>query len=359
MILAPEFLSFHKAFSPSIIKATKEGIEASAKIQIAKGHYTVFPSTGYIEIDREYFNSQTNFNLSKILSGFFNDTFTAQGSVYADERFAVPYTIKNTVSGALTLYTALNGVSQIGESSNVANGVFVTGFERLKKYEGYELNVAVTNYGNITNVYGDDAFPIQLNVDLPHFIVPVWGYDTSEVSIRTPDTYSYLTDFDGNFITDYFGNKISVYSLQGGELEPVVMYVDEVCTPKNPFYVRWINNSGGIDYWMFGNRQIETIKNSDIKTFKPYIENTQTASATDVVVSMEGSKSIKAGAQGLTPNEYDNITKLIFSPRVEWYNEAVSRWITLIPTSTFERDTNSTRNSLDIDFLLPRLLTQF
>ena len=52
------------------------------------------------------------------------------------------------------------------------------------------------------------------------------------------------------------------------------------CVPQSPFYVRWLNRFGGLDYWMFELRQEFKRKQSSYEDFEPYITDYSQASGT-------------------------------------------------------------------------------
>jgi len=360
MTLTPYFYNFHKAFSPAPIVAT--GAEAFAIIRVAKGHYTelTFPTdhADYTELNREYFNGTTTFNISKVVTGYFNALpITDIGEAWTDERLAIPYSVYNAIDGGTPLlFTAMNAVGQIGEELDIPAGVFATTFDRLKKYEGYELYVAVTNPSNTASIYYNADIPIQENISDKHFLFQI-GDTYNTVKLQLGALYAPIVDYLGNYLVDYLGRNIVAYI--GAPGTSATMPVEHPCIPSMPFYCRWINRLGGFDYWMFGNRQLISTKNSNVTTFKPYITNTETATTTDMVIGMSGATTVKVGAQGLTVNEYDTIKNIIFSPFIEYYDEKLARWVTVIPTGTIEEDTRSTRKSLELEFLLPEIQTQF
>lgn len=136
--------------------------------------------------------------------------------------------------------------------------------------------------------------------------------------------------------------------------------VEVMPKPENPFYVRWINQQGGYDSWMFSYRQFFSKSISNQQSFSPVVLDQSAVSGFSKVYAMQGSEQVRVGAAGLTANEFDCISKLIYSPKIEWWNESTSTWINLIVANgNNERDNHNVLGELEFTFNLPEPQLQF
>lgn len=154
----------------------------------------------------------------------------------------------------------------------------------------------------------------------------------------------YLQDSAGNYILDEEGNYILVDGVR----------VEDTPVPRNPFYVRWINRLGGVDYWMFGTSQQLSIGVKDADTLLNY------PSGQNRTFGIEAQREIVVGAAGISRQEWDVLSLLPLSPQIEWYDEKVGKWIN-ITVCKVENSINTDRSIHDVDFVfsLPNLQTQF
>lgn len=132
------------------------------------------------------------------------------------------------------------------------------------------------------------------------------------------------------------------------------------CVPSSPFYVRWLNRFGGIDYWMFEKRQTWQRKQNNIEDFEPYIADFSDSTGTNYVFSKEISEEVIVGADLLTPNEWYEISRILYSPTIQWYDERRAIWIDImVEKGDVSRFTDAPAHSLEITFLLPQPQLQF
>lgn len=263
--------------------------------------------------------------------------------LYADRLFRYKWTISvmNEVQELHTYAqgTAINAVVQVSEDPNLTEqrGTFRTEFPDLRKYKGYELTVgiipplATDGRPKINDLY------IEHEEYVDHCIFNVTGQSELTLGIEK----------------------------QGwvGPLNVVLkkLAVEQVfCTPNNPFYVRWINQMGGYDYWMFGKRQVFTHKTENKKTFRPYISNILKAQTTTELYKFDVTEQVVVGAEQLKNEYFKPLSKIILSPQIEWYNENTERWIHVyIADYDFDYNTAKSSQDIEITFSLPDKQLQF
>lgn len=206
--------------------------------------------------------------------------------LYADRLFRYKWTISvmNEVQELLTYAqgTAINAVVQVSEDPDLTKqrGTFRTEFPDLRKYKGYELTVgiipppATDGRPSINDLY------IEHEEYVDHCIFNVTGQSELTLGIEKQ-------------------NWVGPFNVVLKKLAVEHVF----CTPNNPFYVRWINQMGGYDYWMFGKRQVFTHKTENKKTFRPYISNILKAQTTTELYKFDVTEQVVVGAEQLK-NEY-------------------------------------------------------
>jgi hypothetical protein len=359
MIITQYPTELHTAFNPCIIKVTK-GDEEKAKIYVAFGIYTVLPAT-YVTVEREYFNNEAYFDIQRILRNGIGSGITAiAGSpCWIDKQFFVEYTVFDNLNALVYSATAINAVAQVQETSNLTDkrGHFMTKFDKLKRYAGYPLQIVAFSFrtGQTYIRFDGDAFAqVSANV----FVLPITAAHYS-VEIGNQNYDCFLRDNQGRVIEDNFVNGIQWTDVDS-DYKQFILPIENPIMPENPFYVKWENRQGGFDYWMFSYRQYFTSSVTNIKTIKPVVTDQQTAKGFTEQLSVEGIEKVKVGAQGLTTNEYNCISKLIYSPQIEWFNEVTQSWQTLIiDKGENENDTHNILNELEFTFILPTPQLQF
>ncbi|MDE5709160.1 MAG: hypothetical protein K2I32_06925 [Alistipes sp.] len=131
----------------------------------------------------------------------------------------------------------------------------------------------------------------------------------------------------------------------------------EGCEPDAPFYVRWINASGGWNTWMFERRE-ETDDVEDVSNIQLYITDPIYTQAT---VSLSATRTVTVGEGLLSKDEYRALAALPRSPRIQWFNEEIRTWQTIVIAEGFSASWNSRNGfgSVEFTFAMPRILTQF
>lgn len=302
---------------------------------------TIHTKGGNITLNAETFKGKVMFDVSEAIKSCFKDhliEFKELG-VMADLALYCRYSVKGIAgSGTTTEFMAVNAVSQIGESFDRTNeGLrILTRMPMLKKYEGYPLDFSVlsTEEGlksDIGNIY-------------PLAISRVRIGSESEINLLDEASREILNELSQNILLQQ-PTEIRIYRAQ---------------TPPQPFYVRWINDIGGVDYFMFSRQQKRTNSVKSVSTFSPFIQDTSSASTNLKVYAMDTESTITAGAEMLSKEEFDTIYKMPFSPLIEWYNEATRKWVRL-SISKFDGSYYSKPETkgVEVTFVLPNINTQF
>jgi len=361
MIIIKQPPAIHTAFNPAILQlAGKSG--DYAYIAIIPIDITVDET---IHKKREFFNGTALFDLSKIVQDYFDDnqTFIMPDKIFIDNNLVQDYKLFESNSGhgiigAPIDFVAINAVAQIGESSDMTKrkGTFLTGFERLKKYPGYDLTVSVLGFDDNTSVRIGGTNIATVEIVHANIIIPD---DTRTLSISTGGKYVNLETNQAEIITNNEGEPIYIRFLDGSYTERII-YIDNRCLPSSPFYVKWINQIGGWDYWMFSFRQTISRSIGDQQFFNPTVFNQETVNGTTQLTDISATEKVTVGADGLTDNEYECISKLIYSPQKQWYSEKLNKWIEIqLEEGEAEKDTRVKSQQIELTFVMPDPQLQF
>lgn len=363
MIIRSHPSELHTLYNPCIISVFKELDETKAVLYISES-FNIFGSTRVITVEREYFNDVAIFDIRNILKSLFQNSINPilPGPLWKDSNLFVEYSVWFKETHDLVYQaTAVNAVAQIGESSNYSDkrGRFLTAFDRVKKYNGYPVELVVLAFreGNTYIRFDGENFT---QVDANVFVLPLPIFESSfSVEIGNYDFDCFLRDNAGRVITGNLGNGIE-WTGVSEDYKQFIMPIEEFPMPENPFYIRWINRQGGYDYWMFSYRQYLTRSISNQQTFNQYVENQETADSFEELYDLSANESVRVGTEGLNANDYDCVSKLIYSPRIEHYNPETMKWTRIfVEKGDNELDTRSILNQLEFTFKLPAVQLQF
>ena len=328
----------HSLFNPCLVKVT-QGTETKAEIRVSNnddyGNYTI--------LTREYFAGKATFDIKKVLRSLMIDRITPIDTTpcWIDKNLFIEYTVRNADMDVIYQATAIFSVAQIQESSNYSDkrARFLTAFDRIKKYNGYPVELVVLAFreGNTYIRYGGEDFT---QVDANVFVLPL---PLSESSFSVT-------------VCNYEFESVPIQE----DYKQFIMPIENPIMPENPFYIRWINRQGGYDYWMFSYRQYLTRSISNQQTFNPYVENQETADSFEELYDLSANESVRVGTEGLNANDYDCVSKLIYSPKIEHYNPETMKWSRIfVEKGDNELDTRSILNQLEFTFKLPTVQLQF
>ncbi len=340
------------AFNPAILE-----IELAAGEDIEDIYVTLTATTikGYktVILRRDFINGKATFDLSGFIRKSFvddQDELTNYPGFFLDNNLMITYDYVVGDGIYMNGGYAINAVKQLGESSDLTSerGTFRTNFERLRVYEGYPHTLSVLGFNGGTYVNFENESTQKIGSIL--FTFPITPAEKN-VSISTESKFPELVSNLGEVLTDNDGNVLYV---EDGDFKGLYKYIDTCCVPENPFYVRWINQQGGWDYWMFSFRQSVSRNIENQEFYYPAIFNQETAAAAAGVYYKQGIETIRVGAGGLNANEYECISKLVYSPRIDYYDKEKDKWLRLIIENGENlNDTRSPEKEVEFTFVLP------
>lgn len=130
--------------------------------------------------------------------------------------------------------------------------------------------------------------------------------------------------------------------------------------PCNPFYIRWINQKGGWDTYMFEQHKKYT---QEVDRGDQYIlanSGGPYASQTRGELAPEFKNIVRAGAEQLDENDFNLLKGIALSPLVQRYNYSVKAWQRVLVNDTdLTWDTKTPRNTVSYEFQLIDEQTQW
>lgn len=136
-----------------------------------------------------------------------------------------------------------------------------------------------------------------------------------------------------------------------GEAWNIIFVDTEV--PCNPFYIRWINQKGGWDTYMFEQHKKYT---QEVDRGDQYVlanSRDPYASQTRGELAPEFKNIVQAGAEQLDENDFNLLKGIALSPLVQVYNYSIGAWQRVLVNDTdLTWDTKTPRNTVSYEFQL-------
>lgn len=138
-----------------------------------------------------------------------------------------------------------------------------------------------------------------------------------------------------------------------------IRYVDTE-VPCNPFYIRWINQKGGWDTYMFEQHKKYT---QEVDRGDQYVlanSRDPYASQTRGELAPEFKNIVQAGAEQLDENDFNLLKGIALSPLVQVYNYSIGSWQrVLVDDTDLTWDTKAPRSTVSYEFQLIDEQTQW
>ncbi len=220
----------------------------------------------------------------------------------------------------------------------------------VKKYYGYPYFVTLFPKG----VSGIGP---AISVDVRVKIIGIEEEDQFDISTRINIPLVYEFDDEITDGADYVKLRPSggAYPYQAWN----IIFVDTE-VPCNPFYIRWINQKGGWDTYMFEQHKKYT---QEVDRGDQYVlanSRDPYTSETRGELAPEFKNIVQAGAEQLDENDFNLLKGIALSPLVQVYNYTVQRWQrVLVDDTDLTWDTKAPRNTVSYEFQLIDEQTQW
>lgn len=178
-----------------------------------------------------------------------------------------------------------------------------------------------------------------------------------EISTRLsiPLVYEFEDESEDEAVYVKLRLPVSAYSSQAWN----IIFVDTE-VPCNPFYIRWINQKGGWDTYMFEQHKKYT---QEVDRGDQYVlanSRDPYASQTRGELAPEFKNIVQAGAGQLDENDFNLLKGIALSPLVQRYNYSVRAWQRVLVNDTdLTWDTKTPRNTVSYEFQLIDEQTQW
>lgn len=220
----------------------------------------------------------------------------------------------------------------------------------VKKYYGYPYYVTLFPRGF------SGSPNITTSVDVR---VKLYGEAEKQFDISTRLNIPLVYEFEDEASeeADYVKLRPSggAYSSQAWN----IIFVDTEI-PCNPFYIRWINQKGGWDTYMFEQHKKYT---QEVDRGDQYVlanSGGPYASQTRGELAPEFKNIVQAGAEQLDENDFNLLKGIALSPLVQRYNYSVKAWQRVLVNDTdLTWDTKTPRNTVSYEFQLIDEQTQW
>lgn len=372
----------HYAFNP--IPFEEDGIAAGMTpeytITTGRDEYHMHS----VELTPEAFGGRVYLDLADIVGKSFEDVVFRyqEGKNWIDTSFDCNLYSMYQISGGgeTRTFTALNGALPLGRE----NAVGLEYYEVLRKmkgdiikYFGYPLDIAVLytmgngelramfdvswiSFDNFQGMIDDDPENAAVQVlHLPdsnrgavikpgrEFLLKFYTYSTQEA----------ITDNNGEAITDNNGKPITVYGTYIYKEETYTVRYENA--PRNAFWVRWINDMGGWEYWMFSCHVYRGKEVSDIKQADVYYERNEEA-AGNLTYSKEANETTAVSSGQVDLATLEILSNLPKSPRIEWYDKAVEKWMRIeVDDTEITYGLHQPTGEIEFTFIMPKPQIQF
>lgn len=220
----------------------------------------------------------------------------------------------------------------------------------VKKYSGYPYYVTLFPRGFL----GSPRVATSIDVRVKLYEDVEKQFDIS-TRLNIPLVYEF-EDVSGDE-ADYVKLRPSAgeYSSQAWN----IIYVDTE-VPCNPFYIRWINQKGGWDTYMFEQHKKYT---QEVDRGDQYVlanSRDPYASQTRGELAPEFKNIVQAGAEQLDENDFNLLKGIALSPLVQRYNNSTWGWQrVLVDDTDLTWDTKTPRNTVSYEFQLIDEQTQW
>lgn len=220
----------------------------------------------------------------------------------------------------------------------------------VKKYYGYPYYVTLFPRGFLGSP--NTATSVDVRVKL---------YDEAEkqfdisTRLNIPLVHQFGTGVsdDANYV------KLRLSGGAGPSQAWNIIFVDTEI-PCNPFYIRWINQKGGWDTYMFEQHKKYT---QEVDRGDQYVlanSRGPYASQTRGELAPEFKNIVQAGAEQLDENDFNLLKGIALSPLVQRYNYSVEAWQRVLVNDTdLTWDTKTPRNTVSYEFQLIDEQTQW
>ena len=222
----------------------------------------------------------------------------------------------------------------------------------VKKYPEYPYYVTLFPRGFV----GSPSVATSIDVRVKHYGDVEKQFDIS-TRLNIPLVYEFEDADASEDEADYVKLRPSVEEYSSQAWNIIFVYTEVPC---NPFYIRWINQKGGWDTYMFEQHKKYT---QEVDRGDQYVlanSRDPYASQTRGELAPEFKNIVQAGAEQLDENDFNLLKGIALSPLVQRYNDSIGVWQrVLVDDTDLTWDTKTPRNTVSYEFQLIDEQTQW
>lgn len=306
-------------------------------------------------------------------------SFLAKAGFRDDRLRTFPY--QNTIIGFAIDYSLISAYAYRGRGIGEQN-FNVRYASRGVRPRGYSVNFSMSNIGLVLtdrvpvsdrNLYvkkyfgypnfltlfakGSSALNMQSAMEVNVMYTGTTIFQKMEISPRV--NIPFVLEFDEELSdgADYVIVRNRNLPLNSDRWH--IHYVDAE-VPCNPFYIRWINQKGGWDTYMFEQHKKYT---QEVDRGDQYVlanSRDPHASQTRGELAPEFKNIVQAGAEQLDENDFNLLKGIALSPLVQVYNYPIGVWQrVLVDDTDLTWDTKAPRSTVSYEFQLIDEQTQW
>lgn len=220
----------------------------------------------------------------------------------------------------------------------------------VKKYFGYPFYVTLFPGGFL----GSPSTITSVDVRVKLYKVAEKQFDIStRLSIPLVREFETAVSTDANYV------KVRLSGVADPSQAWNIIFID-MEKPCNPFYIRWINQKGGWDTYMFEQHKKYT---QEVDRGDQYVlanSRGPYASQTRGELAPEFKNIVQAGAEQLDENDFNLLKGIALSPLVQRYDRSIKAWQRVLVNDTdLTWDTKTPRNTVSYEFQLIDEQTQW
>lgn len=265
-------------------------------------------------LDAESFNGKSELRLDSVLATLAKDTIN-----HPEGSFFYEYGSHNIVA------TVNSSTYRLRRSVRTPK-IICTGMPVITKYDGFELMLSVWNRRGL--IHGDiNGMQWISDQDFDYY-----GIQTGVVSVIIEDDNEGLAELDDE-----------VYSES--------IRIQKKTTPANPFYLRWLNEYGGWDYWMFSCRQKISNKLTANEYYEPYDSD-----GAKVSFRKEAQRVVEVSSGMADRQTLEVLSYMPQSPDIRLYKKDTQEWVPIqVENGDTEIMSDQSTGELLFSFVVPTI----
>ena len=222
----------------------------------------------------------------------------------------------------------------------------------VKKYPEYPYYVTLFPRGFV----GSPRVATSIDVRVKYYEDVEKQFDIS-TRLNIPLVYEFEDADASEDEADYVKLRPSAGESSSQAWNIIFVYTEVPC---NPFYIRWINQKGGWDTYMFEQHKKYT---QEVDRGDQYVlanSRDPYASQTRGELAPEFKNIVQAGAEQLDENDFNLLKGIALSPLVQRFNNSTGVWQrVLVDDTDLTWDTKTPRNTVSYEFQLIDEQTQW